>query len=418
MAVLKEYSVWASLTGYIGGTKSDGVYPRVTSWGKGQKEFYTPTGQPIEMVTDFKAQGGLEIDIPVAYPLTGVGVPGDAVAKGKETQRGLAWKKCAFNQLRKPALVRSGLMQELSLKRPEPWQELMTRTSREITQWFGTQRAYDPYETLCRRYPAHLTALKADGGLNDGSTYFPQSHPNFYVANFGKVTFSQTPATYETNVEAAVAGLTGAAGERFTAEYVRQMVRTATDLRIKQVMYNGRLVYVIILTPSLAADLGRDEEFQRAQRDADKRGKDNKALTGVVMGEYHGALILIDINCPGALVSIDSGYDATRGLVNYGLDDPTSLALHYTTTNRHLAFLVGASAVASAYARPLNFFDDDEDYTNKKIKAGSMVYGFERCDIYDNDGDFTGTPGYFYENTSSLIGCFWADKGATWVPSP
>jgi len=401
-----QIPVFGALTGHIGGT--DGKYPRSVPFGAARRKLLRPTFKPIEVLTDFQHQGGWDMDVPIYYPLTEVPVYGDNPALGKEEKRKWAYKKAVINQVRKPVLTRDGLMGERALD-PKLVMQIMENAKDELVDYNRRLQAYYPYDALLRGYSQNILAPKADGGMGD--IYTQRSHPNFFVAGSGQVTFSQTPATYETNVATALDALTSANVMNTTV--LENMILHASRLRIQRTTVGKFALYPIIMSPSQGLQLLQDTKFLDAQKMLTQvKGELSALFTGALeVYPYRSAVIIIDENCPGVWTNGDTGYDSTRGTINYGNANPIANPIH--ATDRRLAILLGASAVACGHAVSLGFESETWDYKNKKSEASYCVIGYNRCDIYDNDGMF-GTAGDFKENTSSLVVATYSPQNPTW----
>lgn len=388
-----QVPLWSQFIGFIG---SKGRYPSSVGLGSSETKRLKPTGMPIEMVTNFQHEGSATMDVPVINPLTELPIYGDNQALGNEESQKITYKTVTINQVRKPVLIRTGAMSEQVLKKPEVQKELMTNSKEQLQDFNIRYVGFQPYMALLRRYSDNITASKANGGL--GLT--PASHPNFYVAGYGKATWSDTPATYETNVATALNSLTDTAACHFSTKTIENAVALASRLKIPRVAINGGKYYIMVTNPDQALQLFSDEKWVNANQYAGPRNDTNRLVTGEIVGLYRGCYIYVDQNAPGAEISGDTNYSSARGTVNYGNANPIKYPVH--ETNRKLAILLGASAVACGYASPLAFESETWDYNNKKSEASRMIVGFERADIYDTDG-YYGTAGNFKENTSSLV---------------
>ena len=401
MAAWVELPMWNDFIGFIG--NEDGRYPKSVSLGSSETKRLKPTGKPIEVLTNFMHEGSATMDIPVLNPLTEKPIYGDKQLLGTEETRKITYKTATINQVRKGVKLRDGRMSEQYLKKPEVQRDLMTGAQADLSDFFRRWNGYQPYAAFHQRYAEHITAPVIDGGLG----YTAQSHPNFFVAGYtgtatGQVTFSNTKATYETNVSTALATLTDTTSDYFSTNTIEAAAFHASKLKIRRVKVSGvnEPVYCMVISPAQAVQLMRDSKWLTGQYYAAERGDQNRLFTGILIGVYRGVAIFVDQNNPGCKISGDTDYDAARGTVNYGNSNPYSDPID--ASPRKLAILFGASAVVAGYASPLGFEQEVWDYKNKKTEGGQMIVGFERADIYDTDG-YYGTAGNFKENTSSLV---------------
>ncbi|MDD5353210.1 MAG: DUF4043 family protein [Candidatus Omnitrophica bacterium] len=402
-----QIPVWAPLIGHIGG--ADNGVPLSVPFGASKQKVLKPTFKPIEVLTDFNNYG-IDMDIPIYYPFTDKPVYGDNPALGNEEAPKWAYQKAYINQIRKPVLIKDGLMGEKALSKKLTMQ-LMENAKDKLIDFNRRWQAYAPYDAILRGYSENLLAAKADGGL--GHVLSQKSNPNFYVVGHGKVTWNDTAATYETNIATAADTLDVA--DVMSTKTIMNAIFSASQLRIRPVDFGAAgQYYVMIMNPAQALQLAQDQQWLDSQKAA-ITGERMRVLSplfnGVLEGEYRGVLIVVDQNAPGIRTSGDTGYSSTRGTVNYGNDNP--LASPIDTADRKLAILVGASAVMCGHSVSLNFETEDWDYKNKKSEASYTVVGYNRSDIYDNDG-FFGTANLFKENTSSLVIATYSPDTLVW----
>ena len=405
-----QIPVWAPMIGHIGGV-DDGKYPRSIPFGASKSRTLRPTGKAIEVLTDFYHGGGWNMDIPIIYPLTEDPVFGANPALGNEEHRKWAYNQALINQLRKPVLTRDSTMGELALT-PKMVKQIMENAKDDLVDFNKRWQSYAPYDALTRGYSQNILAPKASGGF--GHVYSQKSHPNFYVAGYGKATWSDTPATYETNVNTSLDSLTNVDTDYFTSRTIVNAKYYASQLRIQPTQVGQYYVHVMIIHPAQASQLFNDSDFKATmQALTTKDGDKSPLFTGVVDAYlYRGMLILVDENAPGVWTSGDGSYDSTRGTVNYGVAHPMSNP--QMASDRKLAFLIGASGVMCGMARSLSFASETWDYEEKKSEASATTIGFNRSDIYDNDGMFSATAGLFKENTSSLIIGTYSPNSPSW----
>lgn len=404
---------WSDFMGFIG--SADKPYPISVNVGSGRTKLLKPTGKPIEVLTNFEHEGGVTMDIPVAFSIGGQPQYGDTPVRGKEERRKLGYKTCAVNQVRKGVLIQDGRMSKQVLKKDAVQKELMQTAQRELLAYNHKWGAYQPYMAFLQRYSDNLTASAVDDGL--GLTKY--SHPNFFVAGDGQVAFSDTHATYEAAVAAKLAGLTDTASDHFSTKVIENMVYYASILRIQPVAFGKNGFYPIVINGAQAIQLFQDEKWLAANTHGAPRSEElNRLFTGILVGVYRNAMIYVDNSAPGVKINGDDGFTAaasttgTTAGVQYGnvdfIDNPLD------TSDKKLAILFGASSVVCGYASPLGFDQETWDYANNKSEASNMIIGFERSDIYDRDG-FFGTSGNFKENTSSLVCATYSPSAPEWV---
>lgn len=386
-----KYSKWSQLTDIIDVKKfkDSGTYA-------GAMSLPTPKNL-IHVVKDFEREGGIYMDIPVSVPLTGKGRVGAAGQRGHEEKRKILSKKVAINQLRHAVEIQDNKMSKQMLRKPEIQMSLMERGQADLKDWFTRRLGAYPYQAILGGYSDNLT--DPDYGLN----FSIKSHPNCYVADYGKIPFANVfNAAYETAVATGISTLVNNTAKHFRLQSVRNMVYLADQQQITPILINGKLLYILFIHPAQAWQLKKDPEYQLYVKDAGVRGDQNVVWTGQLEGTHvEGALILIDATIPSARINGDPGYDSALGTVNYGLS--TYMASPRDTGARKPAIICGEGAVTVGYGSELGFESETADYGQFLGDAADMMTGFERGDIIDDDNYFGNGAGSFHSNSSSLV---------------
>ena len=396
-----RYGKWAQLTDIIDVAK----YRKAGTYA-GAMSLPTPKNL-IHMVKDFEREGGIYMDIPVLVPLTGKGKVGLATLRGNEEKRKILTKKVAINQIRHAVEIQDNKMSKQVLKKPQVVMALMERGKNDLQDWFSRRLAQLPYHALLGGYGNNLTDPV------DGIGFTAKSHPNNYVAGYGRVPFSNLfNAAYETAASNALATLSDDPDKTFNLKKIKNMVYLANYHKLTPILIQGKLLYLIFIPPALAWQLKQDTEYLTYLKDAGVRGNENIIFTGQLEGTFiEGAYLIIDDTMPAARISGDTGYDSTWGTVNYGLD--TYMANPRDEGSRKCAIIVGAGAITAGYGSELAFESEDADYKQFLGDSADMICGFERCDIIDDDNYFGNGAGAFYENNSSLVYWFFAEDAIT-----
>ena len=249
---------------------------------------------------------------------------------------------------------------------------------------------------------------------------------NIYVAGNGRVTFSNTKATYEASVASALSGLTTA--NVFSTDIIESAVYVARhNHRLAPIKVDGVEIYPMLISDAAAKQLQADTKWTNRQLYAAERSlKTNSLFTGKVAGIYAGALIIIDETLPSAYVTADGDpyYQtarATTGDANgvcYGQgdsdSDPNFMANPVDTGARKPWIIFGASAMGCGIANDIGLEEEDYDFKQKKEVAADMIIGFQRSDIFDTDGNFGVAGDLRYENVSSVVGFTYSPTNATW----
>lgn len=414
--VIWNLSFWAAFMGFI----SKGNSEKLEKYGTLALK---PTGKPIEIIKDFMHKGGLGMDIPVRYSLTNPGIAGGNQLLGNEEQLKYANKTVSINQIRQGVLIRDNKMSKQALQSPEMVKALMGNAAADLQDWFGRWLAFQPSFAFLQGYSEHLCRSVALGGLAKTK----KSHMNTYVAGSGKVTFSNTAATYEAAVATALAGLTDTASDYMSTTVIREMVYAASHThRIQPLKIQGMNLYPIVISDAAAKQLSEDTKWADRMMYAAERGLEtNPLFTGRIAGIYAGAIIFVDETLPSAYITGDSAFTAAYATTadangvqygTYGSDGLVScMSSPVDTGNRKPAILFGQSAIACGVADDLSFESENWDYGQKKTEGGDMIIGMEIADIVDTDGYFGLSGDKRKENVSSLVAWTYSPSSSSWT---
>jgi len=385
-----QVPVWGQMLGHIGGTDASG-YPKSVPYGSVQSKTLKGTGKAIEVLTDFNHQGGWAIDVPVKLPLRQKPIYGDKQAKDNEEDMNWVYLRGLINQVRYPVKTSDGLMGEQALS-PKKLMQVWKNTKDEIADINRRFQAYAPYDAMYRGYSDNL--------FDDPINMTQKSHPNFYVAGYGRVAYNSNNTTYENNIVTQLNNL--GASDGLTVQAIRNLHVYGSRHRIVPTEAGGYKVKgVLVINDAQMVQLASDPLFEKLHV-ALIQADGNKAALFTGAYEAHlleGTLILVDTNNPGVWINGDSDYDASRGVINYGNVNPLENPIH--ASDIKLAIYMGASAILAGHTVPLQFKNRTDDYENIKGEAGRTVVGYTRSDRYDHDNFLTASE--FVENTSSLV---------------
>lgn len=422
-----------------------------------------PTGQPIEVLREF-SNGGVEMEIPVLYPLTGQGIGGNQQLLGNEETQKIAYKKVKINQKRHGVNVLDNKMSKQVVTEPAMVNTLMGNATSKLSDWFARWNAYNIYLAFLQGASEHLVQIGTGSGGGalttspQGGTLVPKSHQNFYVAGYGRAggatintTPSNTRATYEQAVANAILTLNAGGaktGTVFSTAVINQMVYLAGNVhRIQPINVGGSKLYPIVIDAAQAYQLEQDANWIASQRAAftGKGADPNNPLLGMqIAGIYGGALILIDecvpsIYCAGMTGFVANSIYSTTGAIDnagggsgstwthekvngvqYGLPT-TFMSVPRDTGSIKPAILFGASAIAVGVGKDVGFETEEWDYKQKQTEGADLIIGHEVCDITDDDNYFgVGAPSAslrgVYENCSSLVMATYSPTNLTFAP--
>lgn len=404
-----QIPVWAPMIGHIGGTDEHG-YPRSVPFGAVQSKTLRPTGKPIEVLTDWNHMGGYSIDVPIKLPLRAKPIYGDNQAEGKEEDITWVYNKCLINQVRRPVKTRDGLMGELALT-PKLLMQIWDNLKDEFISYNQRWQAYAPYDAAYRGFSDNILAPKSEGGFGD--VIKQRSHPNFYVAGYGRVPFDSDPQAYENAIKTQLDNL--GSDDKMTMQVIRNaQIYGSRHMIVPTTAGPYQVKGILILNDAQMAQLAEDPLFEKLHVALITKEGTNAALfTGAYEAHLvEGVLILVDINNPGVWTAGDTGYDSNRGIINYGNPNPLENPIHQS--DRKLALYIGASAILCGHTVPLGFKNRTADYDNVRGESSYTVIGYTRADRYDHDGFLA--PSEFIGNTSSLVIATYSPNNPSWTP--
>lgn len=402
--------VFARMIGWIGGLGADNV-PRTYEINQIKNKYLKSTGQVIEMLAP-EFDGALELDVPLNNLLMAAPLHGATQRRGNETQKTLSFMHATLWATSQAVEIRSDVIQQFlaPMQQKKSMQMLFDKATLELTEWFQRYLAMQPYWALLHRYSHNITDSLVNGGKGNDR----YSNPNFVIAGSGPVTYSSTRATYEGNIATALSSVTETTSTAFNTNFIRNITAYA---RSKGIIPAADNLYDLIIHPAQFRQLQRDELFTEAFKFALERGKDNVIIDGIMKVPYQNVMLHIDMNCPGVKIGNSVGFDQTwstltSGGVQYGVKNYMEGGVD--ESNLRACILLGKSAVVGAYPGKLNFTEDSWDYEAGKGQAASILFGFERGDIFDKDGKVTGTAGTF-EKTGSVVGVTYSPYSGSWT---
>jgi len=413
-------SFWQAFLGFVGGKKS--MFDEVTP--HGVKKPQHATGKPIEVLQDFSHAGGVNMDIPMFYPLTGKGVSGAVTLQGKGERPKLAVLQVSINQQRHAFLQQDNKMSKQVLQSPGMIKQLFRRANEYLGDWFQRWIAFQPYLAFLQGYSENLTKTALNGGLALGKA----SHMNIYTSGSGRVTFSNTKATYEASVRAALNGLTNTSSDWFDTQFVENMVYVAShNHRVAPIKVGGMNLYPLVISDSAAKQLQNDTKWNERMKYAAERSLEgNPLFQGKIAGIYAGALLIIDETVPSAYTDADGEYSNARSTtgdangVCYGTEDsadgePDFMAAPVDPGAKKASILFGKSAICMGIANDLSFEEETYDFKQKIEIGADIICGMQRSDILDKDSYFGVSGDARYENISSVVGVTYSPADASWT---
>lgn len=397
-----QIPVFAEMIGHIGGTNDFG-YPKTVPYGSVQGKRLRPTGKPIEVLTDWNHQGGYSIDIPILLPMIDKPVVGNKNAKGQEEDRRWIYNRAWITLVRKPAKVTDGLMGELALN-PKLLTQIWNNLKQEFQHYNQRLQAYSPYDAMYQGFDQQLLDTTE-------LSLTRRSHPNFYVAGYGRVAFNSTNSAYETAIAAQLTNL--GSTDTMSVQVIRNLAQLGAHHLIVPTTAGPYAVKgVMIISDAQMRQLVEDALFEKVQiQMVTKDGSNAPFFSGAYASFLiEGVLVLVDINNPGVWISGDSDYDSSRGTINYGNSNPLANPIH--NSDIKLGIYMGASAILCGSTRGLTMENETDDYKNVKGECSQTVIGYNRADRFDHDGFLADSESI--TNTSSMVFATYSPNSPTW----
>jgi len=357
---------------------------------------YTPSGNPMEILSDYVAQGRDNMLIPFLSDLTGSPVFGDTVLKGTGEDQSMRWLRAYCNQYRKAVMKKSGSMSE---QRQKVF-KLMDEARPQLAKWFTKWENQSVFQSFYEGVSPNLSTGTASDGLGLVRRY----HPNWYINDGAVLTAVGTEKSTKTNAEldAAIgmtAGADATANTAMTAGLLRQLRVKCMSLKIPHMeTVDGHHFYCIVMHPAQLASLQADTDYKEAQRYGfmGSGGAKMPEMTGMA-GYYAGFCIFEDI--VGIREWDEAGYFFGSTVSSRFEDSAVTLASGTVRVRNAIVF--GKGAMGKAIAEDLHFTSEIDDHANTIELGGAVINGYNRAEYYV-EGDALEVSGdAFYKGNSS-----------------
>lgn len=368
------------------------------------------SGAPIETQEAFIQKGRTDMLIPVRNRLVGDPVFGGVQLLGTAEKAAYAYRSVFINRTRKAYSPPTGMEEQ---KTRQYYTMLVADANQQLQTWFNDFMPSNIILAILAGYSRDLVNGVKGGGR--GITYV--SHPNFFVAGSGKVSYGGgRPGTagYEASVEAALNGLVGNPGQSMTVALLRNLVIEASRLKIKKIVTkDGFEFYPVWMKDSQWEQLQLDPEFQSVAKSLHIAELSKHPLGNGMAIYIAECAIYVDNKFFCAYTNTDDA-NVTAGTVEYG-PRPTALQrgqgsklgdtmTQLDTGNHAMGILIGQSMLTIGTGKKINFTDEMLDHENVKEIGINYIQSIVRNETYDTLGLIPGlTKGDFYENTSSLV---------------
>ena len=376
---------WAQFSGNVDISQDDNGNP-----------VYRPSGNPMEILSDYVAQGRDNMLIPFLSELSGSPVYGDTVLKGTGEDQAMKWLRAYCNQYRKAVMKKSGSMSE---QRQKVF-KLMDEARPQLARWFTKWENQAVFQTFYEGVSPNLSVGTSSDGLGLARRY----HPNWYINDGAVLTAVGTEKYTKTNanLDAAI-GMTASADATcdtgMTADILRELRVKCMSLKIPQMeTAEGYKFWCIVMHPAQLAALQNDSDYESAQRYGfmGSGGVKMPELNGMA-GYYAGFCIFEDI--VGIREWDESGY-FFGSTVSARLDD-SAVTLASGTARVRNAIVFGKGSIGKAVAEDLHFTSEVDDHANTIELGGAVINGYNRADFFAEADALESSGDAFYKNQSA-----------------
>ena len=376
---------WAKFSGNVDISSDDNGNP-----------VYTPSGNPMEILSDYVAQGRDNMLIPFLSDLSGSPVYGDSVLKGTGEDQSMRWLRAYCNQYRKAVMKKSGSMSE---QRQKVF-KLMDEARPQLAKWFTKWENQAVFQSFYEGVSPNLSA----GTVSDGLGLVRRYHPNWYINDGALLTAIGTEKSTKTNAELdAAIGMTASADATcdtaMSADILRELRVKCMSLKIPQMQtVDGKQFWCIVMHPAQLASLQADGDYESAQRYGfmGSGGTKMPELNGMA-GYYAGFAIYEDI--VGIREWDEAGY-FFGSTVSARFDD-SAVTLASGAVRVRNAIVFGKGAMGKAVAEDLHFTSEVDDHANTIELGGAVINGYNRAEFYAEADALEASGDAFYKSNSA-----------------
>ena len=380
---------WARFSGNVDISQDDNGNP-----------VYIPSGNPIEILNDYVAQGRDNMLIPFLSDLSGAPVYGDTTLKGTGEDQSMKWLRAYCNQFRKAVMKKSGSMSE---QRQKVF-KLMDEARPQLARWFTKWENQAVFQAFYEGVSPNLST----GTTSDGLGLVKRYHPNWYINDGAVLTTIGSEKTLKTNSDLDDdLGMTVAANANcdtaMSADILRELRVKVMSLKIPQMeTKDGYRFWCIVMHPAQLASLQTDSDYEQAQRFGymGSGGSKMPQLTGMA-GYYAGFAIYEDIVGIREWAESDSEPGFFGATVAKRFDD-SAVTLNAGAVRVRNAIVFGKGAIGKAVADDLHFTSEVDDHANTIELGGAVINGYNRADFFAETDALETSGDAFYKNRSSV----------------
>jgi len=348
--------------------------------------------------TEFQ-RGTYSATIPLLENLRQDGKGGLQVAEGSGETPEALYAIAFWNVSRKVANVNTEGVENEATK----YLEAVKEAHSMLMDWFAEDNDFGCQMAIIEGGDRYITTDKywADYQEQKVAPLSKLIHPNIafpgmnaaIARNFANYSYASDMAAIKT----ALAALAPSDGFSLAAldgaiDYARRFVKP-----LSWAAGSEKVNYIILISPMQALQLMRDQVWIDLMRGAEKRGPDNRAISGV-LGIRHGALIVEDMRSP--ILNLASNAfeyvtvteaNASDSFYGFGkLNRSPKGAAGQATGTVEIARVLGQGAIGVPLVHDVEFERNEKDFTFQKELCGIQACGHNRLDFKGKNKDGTG----------------------------
>lgn len=330
----------------------------VISAGRDQSFWMGPTGflskgnrdttKPVHYVNELtQTERGAKCVLPLVHDLKGDGVVGDNTLEGNEEELTSDYVEIQLDQLRNGAKNKGRMSDQRVVL------QFRVQAKDKLAQWKA-----DREDEMMFLAASGVAFTKKLDGSTRGVSQLPQ------LAFAGDVVAPSSNRVNYAGTATSTATLT--ANDKMSWRGLNALKAKAIRKRLKPLRMNGKVYFMVVMSPEQARDLRDDVDYKAAVAQGAKRGDDNPLFTGDFI--TINGLILYEHNKVYNTLGLGSGskWGATG------------------TVDGAQALLIGAQALGYAHIGEDQWNESDQtDYKNRVGVAYSFMCGIVKC-VFDS----------------------------------
>jgi len=267
----------------------------------------------------------------------------------------------------------------------------------KLSDWMAEDKDYRCQQALLEGGDRYITDSTFWDGYEDKkqAPHTKRLHPNIAWKGMkaGQFTRGADFAADKTNLKTAL-GTNLAPESKFDLNALNGSIDYAYRFiaPLNMSAGNNAVVYVMLLSPYQALQLARDSDWKSLMTNAEKRGPENRAISGI-LGIHRGVLLIEDQRSP--IFNLSTGefeyvtpMEAAKVDSFYGhgkLNRAEKGAGTSATGSVEIARIMGAGALGCPMKGKVEFDEDSRDFGKVKEICASVECGYNRLDFFGKD---------------------------------